>query len=350
MLNILGQADRSFCDGMSRRGFLKVGGLAVGGLSLADLLRAEAATGRPSHKSVIMVFLPGGPPHQDMFDLKPDAPAEIRGEFRPISTSVSGIEICELFPMLAKAMDKFTIIRSMVGASGDHYAFQCMTGRPNNQQAPPGGWPSIGSWVSKLRGPTGPSVPPFVSLCYKTAHVPWGDPGAAGFLGVAHSPFRLIGGNSEEMVLNGVTLERLGDRKRLLSAMDRFRRDADTSGIMDGVDAFNQQAMGILTSSRLVEALDLSKEDPKIVERYGKGIAQARDDGAPRMTENFLIARRLVEAGARVVTLNFSRWDWHGGNFRQAREDMPMLDRAITALIEDLYARGLDKDVSVVVW
>jgi hypothetical protein len=351
MLNILGrQTYGQFCDGLSRRAFIKVGGLLMGGMSLPQVLRAEQANGnKKSHKSCIMIFLPGGPPHQDMFDLKMDAPAEIRGEFKPIGTNVPGIEICELFPMLAQRMDRFSIIRSIVGATGDHYAFQCFTGRPHQNQ-PPGGWPSIGSWVSRMTGAVNPGIPPYLSLCYKCQHGPWGDPGTPGFLGVAHSPFRLIGGNSDEMVLKGISLDRLGQRKHLLAAFDRFRRETDQSGVMNGMDAFTQQAMGILTSSKLAEALDLSKEDPKTVERYGKGIIQPRDDGAPRMVENFLIARRLVEAGARVVTLNFSRWDWHGGNFRQGREDMPMLDRAVTALVDDLHQRGLDKDTSVVVW
>jgi hypothetical protein len=351
MLNIVGQPTRgAFCDGMSRRGFIKVGGLIFGGLSLPELLRAEAAAGiRNSHKSCIMIFLPGGPPHQDMFDLKVDAPVDVRGEFSAINTNIEGIQVCEHFPELAKRMDKFAIIRSIVGATGDHYAFQCMTGRSHKNQ-PPGGWPSIGSWVSRLKGPVNPGVPPFVSLCYKCSHEPWGDPGQPGFLGVAHSPFRLIGGNSDEMVLQGITLERLKHRQELLASFDNFRREADTKGLMDGIDSFNQQAMGILTSSKLAGALDISQEKPETVARYGKGISRARDDGAPRMTENFLIARRLVEAGARVVTLNFSRWDWHGANFKQGREDMPMLDRAVTALVDDLHERGLDKDCSVVVW
>lgn len=351
MLNIVGQATSGhFCDGMSRRGFIKVGGLLFGGLSLPELLRAESAAGiRNSHKSCIMIFLPGGPPHQDMFDMKMDAPVDIRGEFSEIGTNVEGIRICEHFPQLAKRMDKFAVIRSIVGATGDHYAFQCMTGRPHQNQ-PAGGWPSIGSWVSRLKGPVNPGVPPFVSLCYKCSHVPWGDPGQAGFLGVAHSPFRLIGGNSDEMVLQGITLERLKHRQQLLASFDNFRREADTKGLMDGIDSFNQQAMGILTSSKLAAALDISQEKPETVARYGAGIIRPRDDGAPRMTENFLIARRLVEAGARVVTLNFSRWDWHGGNFSQGREDMPMLDRAVTSLVDDLHERGLDKDCSVVVW
>ena len=355
MLTILGKAGGKICDGMSRRNFLRIGSLGMGGIALPQLLRAEAAAGKSrSHKAVIMVFLPGGPPHQDMWDIKTDAPKEIRGEFKPIKTNVPGIEICEQFPMLAKMADKLAFIRSIVGASGGHDAYQCLTGKKKNGNAaggtPPGGWPSFGSWVSRLRGPVNPGIPPHLSLCHKCGHKEWGDPGPGGFLGVAHSPFVLIGGNSEDMVLKGISADRLGSRRSLLSSFDRFRRDVDRSGSMKGMDAFNQQAMGILTSSKLVDAMDLSKEDPKLVERYGKGDPKHRADGAPKVTENFLVARRLVEAGARVVTLNFSRWDWHGGNFNRGRQDFPMLDRAVSALVEDLHNRGMDRDVSVVVW
>jgi len=329
--------------------------MVMGGLSLAQLLRAESQAGvGHSHKAVINVFLPGGPPHQDMWDLKPDAPSEIRGEFQPIKTNVPGIEICELFPRIAAMMDKFVPIRSIVGASGSHYSHQCITGH-HDANPPAGGWPSFGAWISKLQGPVTQSVPPHLTMFYKTDHMPWGDPGDGGFLGVAHAPFRLVGGREEtsktdNMVLKGITLERLQDRESLRDALDNFRRDVDSSGIMDGVDSFTQQALGILASSRLAEAMDLSKEDPRIVERYGTGSKTFKDDGAPKMVENFLIARRLVEAGARVVSLNFSRWDWHGNNFGQGRDDMPLLDRAVASLVQDLYERGLNHDVSVVVW
>jgi hypothetical protein len=151
-------------------------------------------------------------------------------------------------------------------------------------------------------------------------------------------------------VLNGITLDRLGDRTNLLGSFDRFRREVDSSGKMAGLDTFTKQAVGILTSSALADALDISQEDPALVEKYGKGDPKFRDDGAPKLTENFLIARRLVEAGARVVSLNFSRWDHHGQNFKAIRDDGPLLDRATAALITDLHERGLDKDVSVVVW
>jgi hypothetical protein len=352
MLTILDRPDKTnrFCDGVSRRNFLRIGSLAMGGLTLPQVLRAEAqaGTGR-SHKATIMIFLAGGPPHQDMFDLKMQAPAEVRGPFQPIETNVPGIEICELMPRLAQMMDKFVPIRSIVGSKAGHSSFQCFSGRSPRDQ-PAGGWPSMGGMISKFQGPVNEGIPPYLSLCYKTKHAPWGDPGQAGFLGVGHSPFRLIGGETGDMVLKGITLDRLGDRKTLLTSFDRFRRDTDANGLMDGLDAFTRQALGVLTSSTLADALDLSKEDPRLVARYGKGNPKDTSDGPPKMMENFLIARRLVEAGARVVTLNFSRWDWHGGNFKRARTDLPMLDQGVTALVEDLHERGLDQDVNVVVW
>jgi hypothetical protein len=349
MITILGQENR-FCDGLTRRNFLQIGGLALGGLTMPDILRAEAQAGiRASHKAIIMVFLPGGPPHQDMWDIKTEAPAEIRGEFKPVKTNVPGIEICEHFPRLAAMMDKLVVIRTIVGADGDHFSLQCYTGRTKRRQ-PPGGWPALGSVLSKLHGPVHSAVPPFVGLAPKMGHMPWADPGPPGFLGIAHAPFRPEGPGKADMVLNGVTLERLNDRQALLASFDRFRRQADASGLMEGIDAFNQQAFGVLTSSKLAAALDLEQEDPKVRERYGYGVNKLRDDGGPRTLTQFLLARRLVEAGVRCVTLAFSRWDWHNANFQQGREDMPALDQAVSALVQDLHQRGLEKDVSVVVW
>ena len=361
MLTIQGDPHRGrFCDGLSRRSFLRIGGLVMGGLSLPQILEAETAqttagsggaarSGKRSHKAVIMIFLPGGPPHQDMFDLKMDAPREIRGEFRPIPTSVPGIEICELFPRIARMAERFTFVRSIVGATGSHYSFQCLTGRDHRNQ-PQGGWPSIGSHLSAVEGQVDPSVPAFVGMAPAMGHKPWSDPGQAGFLGVSHGPFRPTGQGKADMTLNDVSLDRLDDRRRLLTSFDRFRRDADSSGLMHGLDAFNRQALGILTSSRLARALDISGEAPRVREQYGKGKPKNVADGGPRILEQFLMARRLVEAGVRCVTLAFSRWDWHGGNFKRAREDMPMLDQGVSALVNDLHQRGLDRDVSVVVW
>src|SRR4051812_28423012 len=349
MLSILGGGSK-FCDGVSRRNFLKIGALGLGGFALPDLLRAEANTGvRKGHKTVIMIFLPGGPSHQDMFDLKMDAPSEIRGEFKAISTTVPGIQICEHLPKLAKLIDKTAIIRTIVGATGDHYAVQCLTGR-SHVNPPAGGWPCLGSVLSKLEGPVEKAVPPFVGLSPKMGHMEWADPGAPGFLGPAHAPFKPDGAGKTDMVLNGITLDRLTDRRALLASFDNFRRDVDSTGLMSGLDSFNQQAFGMLTSSKLLEALDIEKEDPKVRESYGKGDPRNRDDGGPKLMEHFLMARRLVETGVRCVTLAFSRWDHHGDNFGALRQDLPLLDQGLTALINDIYNRGLEKDVSVVVW
>jgi hypothetical protein len=358
MLTIYGKsgAARSFCDRKNRRDFLKIGGMVLGGISLPQLLAAEANAGvGKSQKAIINIFLPGGPPHQDMWDIKQDAPAEIRGEFRAIPTNVTGIEIGELFPQMAKMMDKFAIVRSMVGATGAHDGYMCMHGRSERSQKPAGGWPSAGAWVSKVLGQKDPAVPANLSMVYSTGHQQWGDAGSGGFLGLAHSPFGLVGGksegvNAENMTLRDMTLDRLADRRNLLTSIDSLRRDIDQSGAMEGMDSFTQQAMGILTSSNLAKALDISHESPETIERYGKGDPEFRADGAPKVTENFLVARRLVEAGARMVSLNFSRWDWHGQNFKRGREDMPMLDRAVCALVQDLHDRGMERDVSVVVW
>lgn len=347
MLTLYGGASR-FCDGVSRRNFLKIGALGLGGLALPQLLRAEALSGKRSQKAVIMVFLPGGPPHQDLFDLKPDAPSEVRGEFRPIPTNVPGIQICEHLPLLAKMMDKLTIIRSICNAVDDHSDFACLTGRPKKSQ-PPGGWPALGSIVSRLQGPLDPAMPPFVGLEPNMDHRPYNESGP-GFLGVSHRSFRPQGEGKSDMTLNGITRERLADRRSLLRDLDRFKREVDSGGMMQGVDEFNEQALGVLTSSKVLDALDITRESAGVAERYGKGNPTPRVDAAGRMTEHFLIARRLVEAGARVVTVAFGFWDYHNDLFRMASEDLPMLDRGLSALIQDLHDRGLDKDVSVIVW
>src|SRR5262249_23540820 len=207
MLTIIGRQRSSSCDGISRRDFLTIGGtLVAGGLSLPNLLAAEARSGiRHSHRAIINVYLPGGPPHLDMWDLKPDAPAEIRGEFNPIKTNVPGIEICEHFPRIAAMMDKFAVIRSLADCSGDHDAFQCMTGHKRDPRQV-GYWPSMGAWVSKVQGPADAAVPPHLSLMYRTGEQRWGYPGEGGWLGLAHAPFRLVGGQGQKMKSDNLTL------------------------------------------------------------------------------------------------------------------------------------------------
>jgi hypothetical protein len=367
MLNLFGSGAGSggrwrFCDGLSRRSLLRIGSLAAigggasGDWSLPSILAADAAAGRRSNpKSVIMIYLVGGPPHQDMFDLKPQAPREFAGPWRPVRTNVPGIEICEAFPGLAKIADKYTLIRSLVGNQADHDAAQVFHGRDTRKAKPAGGWPQFGSMVSSLLGAATPTAPPFVSLCYPCTHGPYNEPGA-GFVGASHSPFRPLGPARDELVLKGISLDRLHVRRGLLQSVDRLRRDVDVTTNMRGMDAFTERALGLLTSSALADALDLSKEDPRVVERYGSGDPTVfmDENGAPRVPQSMLVARRLIEAGVRVVTLNYSKWDWHGGPgnsiFKREAEDFPVFDQALSALVEDLHARGLADDCAVVVW
>lgn len=341
--------------GLSRRGFLTIGSLGLGGITLPQLLRAEQSTGaRSSHKSVIMIYLVGGPPHQDMFDLKPDAPKEIAGPWKPTATNVTGIQICEALPMLAKRMNQMVLVRSLVGNQAGHDAIQVYNGHHPQKPKPAGGWPQFGSTVAKVQGGIRPDVPPFVSLCYTCTHGPYNEPGP-GFLAAAGTPFQAMGASKEDMILKGVNVDRLSDRKSLLRNFDGMRRELDSPGSRSGIDPLTEQALDLLTSSRLADALDLSQEDPRIVNRYGTGNPKVFMDGngAPRVPQSMLMARRLVEAGVRVVTLNYSKWDWHGGNnnsiFKREKEDFPAFDRCLSALIEDLEQRGLFDDCTVVV-
>lgn len=348
MLTIRGGSQGRFCDGVSRRDFLKIGALGAGGLTLSQILAAEAQAGvRSPHKAVINVFLAGGPPHQDMFDLKPDAPSDIRGEFKPIPTNVPGLEICELMPRLAKIADKYSVVRSLVGARDEHTSHICFSGY-TFAEFRQGNWPSMGSVLSRMDGPVDPVVPPFVSLSQKMGHAPWANPGEAGFLGLAHTAFLPHGQVAQDMALKEISVDRLSNRRRLLQSMDRFRREADRQ--VEGLDALNQRVLTMLTSNKVMQALDVEKEDPKLRERYGRGSLKNVDDGGPMWNDGLLIARRLVETGVRCVTIGYGRWDYHGANFKQLRDRLPLLDQGVSALIQDLYDRGMDRDVTVIVW
>jgi hypothetical protein len=324
-------------------------------------LRAEETAGiRSSPKSVILIYLVGGPPHQDMFDLKPNAPKEIAGPWRPTATNVAGIQICEAFPRLARMMDKLVVVRSLVGNQSDHDAIQVFNGHHPRKPVPSGGWPQFGSAVAKLQGAADPAIPPFISLCYTCTHGPYNEPGP-GYLGPSLAPFRAMGQTRDDMLLRGLSVDRLADRKTLLKNFDSMRHEADVNGTVKAMDTFTEQAFGLLTSSRMADALDLSKEPLRVVERYGTGDPKVHMDGngAPRVPQSLLMARRLVEAGARVVTLNYSKWDWHGGKDAEGRadnsiflreaEDFPIFDQCVSALVEDLHQRGLDKDCTVII-
>jgi len=352
MLSVYGSKTtrNAYCDQISRRGVLKIGALGVGafGLNMADLLRAEAKTGSMNHKAVINIFLGGGPPHQDMWEIKTEAPKEIRGPFQPISTNVSGIQIGECFPKIASIADKSAFLRAVVGCEGRHDSFQCMTGWRHADMRPLGGRPALGSVMHKLKGPVDPSVPPYIGM--KTDGV-WRNPGTPGFLGSAYGPFIPDGQGLNDMKLNGITTDRLSDRKQVLASIDRLRRNADSDGSLEGLDAYQQQAFDVLTSSKLVDALDLSKEDPKIRSRYGDGKPYTfKYDGAETNNELVLQARRLVEVGVRCVTLTYGRWDSHGDNEGLVRHHGVRIDQAVHALVTDLEERGMLDDVTVLVW
>jgi hypothetical protein len=356
MLEIVGSQTR-LCDGISRRGFLRIGALSFGALNLtlADVFRAEARAGAAQassrHKSIINIFLGGGPPHQDMWDIKTEAPTEIRGEFKPIQTNVPGIQIGETFPQLAARMDKCSIIRSIVGAKGGHDAIQCMSGWPEDSLRAMGGRPSIGAAVSRVLGPVDPSVPPFVGLSGPAGHMPWADSGRPGFLGASYAPFKPDGPGMANLRLQGASVEQLGDRKRLLGSFDNLRAELDSTGALKGVDALQQRALGVLTSSRLLEALDLSREPSRVRARYGDGKPyQFQYDGSPTVNDQLLLARRLIEAGVRCVTLSYGRWDSHGKNFDLVRDHGGKLDQCLSALIDDLEVRGMLNDVTIIAW
>jgi hypothetical protein len=342
MLTLLGPSHR-YCDGLSRRSFLQLGGLALGGLSLPQLLRAGQKSHR--HRSVIMVYLSGGLAHQDTVDLKPNAPAEVRGEFRPIATSVPGIQVCELLPRVARCADRTAILRSLVGQIDEHSSFQSTVGFPMGATRREGR-PHFGSVVARLQGPTDPVIPPFVDLFPTMQHRPYNSPGP-GHLGRAAQAVKVDGQDLAVMRLRGRSGAELGDRRRLLGRIDRLRRDADGAGNMD---AHYRRAFDVLTSSKMLAALDLEKEPAKTRDRYGRGSPRHLGDGAPMWNDQLLMARRLVEAGARVVTVAYGFWDTHGGNFRHLRRHLPLFDQGVSALVEDVYARGLDRDCLLVVW
>jgi len=328
MFTLWGSTQR-FCDGISRRNFLQIGAFGAG-LTLAGMLRAREATGSgSSSKAAIMIYLPGGPSHMDMYDLKPDAPKEFRGEFNPIATNVPGCQICEHMPLQAKMWDKLAAIRSIVSVD-EHSDTQVMTGYSDNQSRN-GYHPSFGSVISKLRS-SNAEVPPFVSLRGMSRGT---EPS---YLGIAHRPFSPSGpGMSNLRLPNGIDQVRNDDRRGLLESFDTARRDVDASGTMKGMDGFAVRAFDMVASGTVRKALDLSKEEPKSRERY-------------KNAEQFLTARRLVEAGVGCVTLSIGGWDTHGQNFTQLKRQLPMVDRGVANLVQDLCDRGMDKDVLVVMW
>ena len=252
-------------------------------------------------------------------------------------------------------MDRLAVIRSLVGSEGRHASFQCLHGWPFRNQ-PPGGWPCLGSAVSKLMGPVNRQIPPFVALQPRMGGQSWSDPGQAGFTGLAHAPFAPNASGTQDLVLEGMSLEKLRDRQALLDRIDLLRRKLDSTDVIDGMDTYYRQAFDILLSGKLAEALDVEREPVAVRDRYGRGSKEPAGygDAGWLRNEDFLVARRLIEAGARVVTLSFGRWDWHGQphgtNFDNARDHLPALDQSLSALLDDLTDREMLDEVSVIVW
>jgi hypothetical protein len=319
----------------TRREFLRVGAFGAA-FTLADQLRAQAAdrdgTKAARSKSAVLIFLAGGPSHLDTYDLKPNAPSEFRGEFKSIKTNVAGIDICEHLPLQAGMMDKLALLRSVVAPADEHSDAAVMTGYVSSA-VNTAGHPSFGAVVSKVRGLVN-GMPGFMSLRGITLGC---EPG---FLGPGHRPLAPAGPTAADLRLpSGVTAARRAEQRDLLRAFDSVRRDIDASGAMAGMDAYQQQAVEIVASGRVREALNIAKEPTAVLERYS-GV------------EQFLTARRLVEAGVGCVTLTVGQigWDHHDDSFNKLKKVMPLLDRGLCALVGELHERGLADDVAIVVW
>ena len=343
----------SYCDGMSRRSFLQLGVAGMASLSLADVLRAKTASHELGHAkkdtSVILVWLDGGPSHLDLYDMKPDAPAEYRGIWRPIRTNVSGIEISELFPKQAKIADKFSIVRSLYHNEGGHFpaSRRMLTGRvdalPDGRGAK---YPSIASMAIKVTGSRRPGIPPYVgvpvssSIGLRPGHV------GATYLGGQHNPFDTGSdpNRADFQIKNitpppGISIQRLEDREGLRRKFDQWQRNLDGTHAFDAMDQFDQQAFDLTAGSTARKAFDISLEDPSVRDRYG------RDSWG----QSALLARRLIEAGSTFVTLHFGGWDQHWNLEGAMNVKLPRVDSAVSSLLTDLEDRGLRDQVLVVV-
>jgi len=341
---------------------VKAGLLGAAGLGLADVLKAEDEQPKRSLSkinNVILLWMRGGPSHIDMWDPKPDAPVEYRGEFGTIGTNVPGIKLGDLLPMSAKIMDKWSIVRSLNHHDAGHSTGDqiCFTGYNSGPAPDENVHPSIGSIVSKQLGHLNPTMPAYVMI-------PRMLPGAgSAYLGVAHKPFETIADPAlpgrftipNFRLADGVSFDQIGDRKGLLKNFDTLRRDADKSGQLDALDRFQTRAWEMLTSDAARDAFDLDREPMKVRERYGfmpAFIAPTPDRcGAPNWAQRMILARRLVEAGVRIVTVDLRWWDTHVKGFESLKLGfLPRWDQAYTALIEDLDARGLLETTLVLAW
>jgi hypothetical protein len=340
---------------MHRRDLLRIGVLGVGGLTLADVLRlrSQGAPGRAvPARSVIMVCLTGGPSHIDTYDPKPAAPVEFRGEFRTIHSNVPGLDLCEHLPLQAQIADRLAVVRG-VRFRGKHDPYELLSGYPSARSGEVRGgekWPVFGAVASRVRGLGRDGMPPYVNV-NDLRNTPESDePEVPRYLGPAHGPFRPRGpGLADLRPPADVSVQRLQDRRALLSRFDTVRRELDATGGMSALDEYQSRAAAMLTSSAVYHALDTSREDPRVRERY-------------RGCTDLLLARRLAEAGVAVVTVAKAgderapgqpvgaAWDTHKQNFPALKKLLPAYDRAVATLITDLHERGLAERVAVVLW
>jgi uncharacterized protein (DUF1501 family) len=347
MLTINGQATRT-CDGITRRAFLRVG--ALGAWTLPELLAARAASGKTgSDTAAIVIWCNGGPTQFETYDPKPDAPEEYRGEFKPIATSVPGIRICEALPRQAKLMHRLALVRSCAHTESGHGSAtkNLLSGYPHPPNTNEGTllYPSIGSVVAKVRENEARSLPPYV--CVPSIDIRGGGSGDTGaaYLGAAYNPYGVHpkDGPKTLQLPSELTAERLQNRKNLLATFDRLRRAVDATGLMDGMDTFTRQAFEMVTGKAARDAMDLGLEPAGSREKYGTTVERGFSWG-----QGCLLARRLVEAGVSFVTVHLGGWDDHGKVADAMKRRAAAFDSAVSALVEDLYERGLDRRVTVV--
>lgn len=369
MLHLLRQPAGTLCDGLTRRDWLLVGGLGLAGLALPNLLHAEERRRRApitgqrtgSAKSCIMLFLAGGPSHHDMWDMKPAAPPEVRGEFKPIPTTVPGIQLCEHLPRLARQAEHFALIRSAHHRVSNAHAaavYTALTGEDRGDATiaitlSPKDNPAIGSVLGYLRPPTKP-IPPFISLPYITAEGAGGPPQPGiygGWLGRKLDPLIVLKdpnapefGVPEMKLVTEVTPDRLDGRYGLLADLNR-QLDANLAASeCRAMDDYRRRAFSLLTSDVCRQAFDLSAEDPRLRDAYGRNI----------YGQSTLLSRRLIEAGTRMVCLKWApdanaTWDTHGQNFAKLKNELlPQLDMALATLLHDLRLRGLLDETLVI--
>lgn len=351
MLRINAGHSAMYCDGMSRRSFVQLGVAGLASVGLPQILRAKEASqdlGLPKKEtSVILIWLDGGPSHMDLYDMKPNAPAEYRGIWNPIRTNVDGVEITELFPRQARNADKFSIIRSLSHNNGDHFtgAHLMLTGRGGASGADTAGKsPFVGSMACSVTGARQAGMPPYVAVPYAMSVGIRPGYFGANYVGLQHNPFETEGDPNSNgfRVQNiempgGLSVRRLQDRTFLSQHFDRLRRDVDVKGTLEAMDRFEQQAFGLVTGPAARKAFDIGSEDPRLRDKYGRHT----------WAQSMLLARRLVEAGTTFVTVHLGGWDHHW-NLKSGMENLlPIVDRGFSSLLEDLNQRGLNEKVCV---